>query len=34
MILHFDPATGELLKWQAVTPRGRFGVEFARRKSS
>lgn len=34
MILHFDPPTGELLKWQAVTPRGRFGVEFAPRKST
>lgn len=33
MLLHFDPPSGELLKWQAVTPRGRFGVDFAARKA-
>jgi hypothetical protein len=31
MILHFDPRTGELQRWQAVTPRGKFGVAFAPR---
>lgn len=28
MILQFDPATGELRHWQAVTPRGKLGVAF------
>ena len=30
MIMHFDPAHGDLLRWQAVTPVGKLGLDFAR----
>ena len=30
MILHFDPASGDLVLWQAVTPVGKLGFNFAR----
>lgn len=31
MILHFDPASGDLLVWQAVTPVGKLAFNFDRR---
>ena len=31
MILHFDSASGDLVVWQAVTPVGKLGFNFARR---
>ncbi|MDP3071046.1 MAG: hypothetical protein Q8N18_12200 [Opitutaceae bacterium] len=34
MVLHFDPASGELLRWHARTPVGNLSFDFTRRRET